>query len=206
MRLVGYSLTALGSALSLLIAAPAIGQTTVEQRQTDFERRSQACVHLDGAGSSPPAQASRPLELDRLGISIEIPENYRAMARSANFASILTPESYSYSQCMIENRVPTSIDVYSVALYLSEPTSEELLNQEIRSNRRFGVKRLLESRIVGGREAFVYIHEGMYDSLVVRINDPNRDESLVISTDISGDDELPMQETFERVLASLKFL
>lgn len=204
MKVVGYAVVTLASALSLLVA-PATGQMTLEQRQADLQQRIRACTHLSRSENSPPVPASRPLELSSLGVSIEIPENYRAMARSSEAVSVLTPESYEYSQCMIENRVPSSVDVYSVGLYISEPVSEAMLYEEMAANRRFGVKRVLGTQEVGGREALVYIHEGMYTMLVVRINYPDRDASLVISTDVS-DDELPMQETFERVLTSLRFL
>lgn len=205
MKLVKYAVVALCSTLSLWVAGPAVGQTAQQRWQADLDRRTQACAHLEGFEDSPPAQASRPLELEALGISIEIPENYRAMARSAHSADIFAPESYIAVQCGIESQVPTSIDEFSVTFYIGESTSKEMLFRESLGDRRSGVTRLLGTSTVDGREAFVYIREGLHKDLIVRVNYTDRDESLLISTTIY-DNELPMKETFERVLSSLRFL
>ena len=150
-----------------------------------------------------PAQVNRTLQLNGLGIEADVPENFRAMARARDTVLILPPEDYDYLQCMFENRVPTAPAVQDVLIYRTEPASEALIRSQ--SGGRFGT-RFLRETVIAGQPAFVYTSGGMTNDLVVRINYPDQQASLIVSAEIVGDNQVPMQETMERILASLKFL
>ena len=47
------------------------------------------------------AQTSRTLELSQFGISVDIPSNYRAMARQNGTVEILHPDDYKIFQCLV---------------------------------------------------------------------------------------------------------
>lgn len=160
------------------------------------------CAHLNVASVAEPAQSSRTLQLDELGIEIEIPENFRAMKRSADAVLVLPPEDYDYLSCMMENRVPTAPSVLDVLIYQTEPASEALIRSQ--AGGRFGT-RFIREEVVAGQPAFIYTAGGMTNDFVVRINYPDQQASLIVSAEIKGNNQVPMQETMTRILSSLQF-
>jgi len=160
------------------------------------------CQDFTAEGLSQPAQSNRTLRLDQLGIQIDVPENFRAMDKGDS-VSILAPEEYDYLRCMYENQVRTTPDATEVVMYQGELTSEALLRSQ--SGDRFGSQFLREA-VIDNQPAFIYTQDGMRDGLVVRINYPDRQTSLIIWTPLVDGDQVPMQETLERILSTLTFL
>ena len=165
--------------------------------------RMDACDEFPSGGPLQPAQTSRTLELEGLGIKADIPQNFRAMARAGGSVLVLPPDDFSYFQCSIENRVPTAPDIRDVLLYRSEPASEALIRSQ--SEDRFGTTFIRED-VIAGQQAFFYTKGGMTNDLVVRINYPDQEASLIVSAEILADGQVPMQEAMDRVLDSLSFL
>ncbi|MGB3788498.1 MAG: hypothetical protein WA949_10850 [Phormidesmis sp.] len=161
------------------------------------------CESLTADGWSQPARASRTLRLDGLGIEVDIPENFRAMRTHGNSVSILAPEEYDYVQCIDEIQLRGDPVFVQVVLDQDEPTSEALIRSQ--SGEAMGPQ-LLGKTVVDGQPAFIYSIGGMTDGLVVRINYPDQEASLVIWTPLEDDNQVPMQETVERILSTLTFL
>lgn len=162
-----------------------------------------ACESLAAGVSTQPAQINRTIQLDELGIEVDIPENFRVTMPATNAVSIMPPGEYEYLQCMIETQAPTAPDALGVFLYQKEPTSEALIRSE--SGGRFGTQ-FLREEVIAGQQAFIYTRGGMTTSLIFHINYPDQETSLVIDTEIGNDNTVYMQETLDRILSTLRFL
>lgn len=190
MSIASYALPLLFSATSL------IANSSTDQMQI--------CADAVQALPSQPEQSSRTLQLDNLGIEVDIPKNFRTMRHAQDLVSVMPPADYSYFQCLVENQVRTAPYLHSVLLYQDVPASEALILTQSSGRIR---NRFLTEETVNGQQAFIYtVTGGMNDNLVVRINYPDQQRSLVISTNLENGDEVPMEETLERILASIRFL
>lgn len=67
------------------------------------EQMGQLC-ETDGS-YEPAAETTRTVELPSFGISIRIPENYRAMLRQDGSVSILHPDDFEWLQCIVRGGV-----------------------------------------------------------------------------------------------------
>jgi hypothetical protein len=188
---------AIFSTISLTLAVPAIAQSPEE-----------VCDQVWPDEPFLASNNSRTVQIDTVGIQIDIPENYRTLVRATGTASVLPPSGYDYAQCMITNQVPASLDVIDVFFYKDAPVSEALLRNQLSSDRnsRHGIKRILGETTVAGQQAFIYVEASTDTNLVVHFNYPDQSASLAISTYINEDGEVILQEQLTQVLSSLSFL
>ncbi len=75
------------------------------------------------------AESTRTVELPNFGISIEIPENYRAMQRQDGSVSILHPDDFAWLQCVVRGGVGAH-GYYSETIKQVDPDSSMSLREQ----------------------------------------------------------------------------
>lgn len=185
------------SAACVLLAAPTRAQGPLD-----------ICDHVWPEQPFVVSERKQTVQLNELGIEIQIPDNYRTLVSSAEVADVMSAPEYDYVQCMIENQVPTVPDVIAISFVKGDLLSEQQLVEQMEShaNSRFGIKRMLGETQVAEQQAFVYIEQGIDKTLTVRVNYPNRDASLAISTYVNQEDEVVLEQQLTEILSSLTFL
>lgn len=197
MKLTQQVTTAIFSAMSLLLVSPAMAQ--VDMTVCDYVWPEEPFVVSD---------QKQTVQLDEIGIQLDIPDNYRVREEAASYASVMSEPEYDYVQCMTENRVPTTPDVIDISFAKAEPLSEQQLLERLANDAdsRVGIKRILGQTSVAGQRAFIYVQQGMNTDLVVRISYPDQEADLVVSTYLSNDGEVVLQQQLTEMLSTLAFL
>ncbi|HBL11782.1 MAG TPA: hypothetical protein DD379_10290 [Cyanobacteria bacterium UBA11162] len=67
---------------------------------TQQSTSAQTICEPDG-NYEPPSSAYKTIELENFGISVDIPDNYRAMKRQDGSVEILHPDDYQWIQCIV---------------------------------------------------------------------------------------------------------
>lgn len=148
-----------------------------------------------------PAEQTRTIEAEGLGIAFEIPDNYRS-AVVGGIVHVLTPESYDYLQCRLEHQPQDDDYPVSILLYRSEAVGRSQIQREAES--RSG--QLLREGVIDGQPAFVYTSDGMTKGLFVRVLAPDRSHMVTVRTTIDRTEVFSIDETFERIVSTLAFL
>ena len=187
---VAASLTA---TVGLVVTALVVAQAQTKPVDRD-------CSRVFAEGEHIPAQDSVVIEGTGLDARFEVPENFIVLNDFLGFISIFSPRDYNYIECAVTNNVTDSAETAAINVALAEITVEELLSDD---NRRDSEIIVIGSTQMGGESAVIYTTKnGLY---IVQANHPDQNTSLIVSTDMK-DGELPMNDTFERILESLRFL
>ena len=183
----------LASALGLVVAVLVITRAQTEPVASD-------CSRVFAEGEHAPALDSVVVEGAGLNARFEVPENFIVLNDFLGLVSIFSPRNYNYIECAVASDVTGLAKTAAVNVALAEITVEELLSED---NRRDSEITVIGSTQMGGESAVIYTTKnGLY---IVQANHPNQNTSLIVSTDMR-DGELPMNDTFDRVLKSLRFL
>ncbi len=107
-------LLAQGLLILLIPTLPVSSQT--EQR---------VCPYVD----EPPSQTTRVARLDRLGVEVTIPSNYRTMLRQDGSVEILDPATFTLFECMSRGGIGQGGGYYSQSIAL-EPRDQSMSFRE----------------------------------------------------------------------------
>lgn len=194
MKLSWCVVACLSLALNPLVAKNAIAQS---------DRLFMCDSISDSSQFESPSADNREIQLDSLGVTFNIPENYRTVLQRGNHVSVLEPNGYDYLQCLMENRVPERYSILSVEIYQDELLISE---EQLQSETRPFIPQLHGTALVDGQEAFIYTADGLQNRIFVRVNYPDRSASIIVSTDVVEDNWMPhRQEILERIVSTLIF-
>ncbi len=155
----------------------------------------------------PPAKTTKEFRSQRLGITFQVPTNYRVMQLRGNAIGVMDANTYQEMQCLYRQRpdsddIPDHVAIYTESITKDNQLAVENLRDYIAKNRQ---GKQFESITIAGQPALKYVGDGLNSYTGISFLSRDRKTLFTIATFLTEAKDSGFQSTFDLIRKTLAF-